>query len=31
MDLNVFNNNNANPDFNADILGAAGWTCDVTM
>jgi len=31
MDLNVFNNNNANPDFTADILGAAGWTCDVTM
>lgn len=27
----MFNNNSATPDFKADILGAAGWTCDVTM
>lgn len=31
IDLNVLNNNSATPDWKADILGAAGWICDVTM
>lgn len=31
FDLIVSNNNNATPDWQASILGAAGWTCDVTM